>query len=411
MGVKFTDDAGNAETLTSAATREVASEAGPLTGFTVVDASSRPQTVLGKLEDGAVLTLSDPVGGSYGIRADTGSGDNIDTVRLELSGEKTAKSTERILPYSLYGDDGLDALHGEPLPAGYYDLEATAYSDDGDKLGSLAVSFTVLANPLHAPVKPPEQMAFIWWHWEIRLDSSGEPSDNFEELIIDFTIHNDVDLKETNGLYLMLAYSNISNVRFYLGLQTDVKAQEWPRRRGKGLIFSRWETLDLGNARYSHTDGWTESSSHEGDFIGVRRSYEWGAGDYRVRIAPDGAPEEDGVWFGLWITDLGTDVTTWIGSLRFPLLNGKAVISESVYSTMEIYGRSIRPIDIPEWHVSLTTPQIDGTKPGWGETGYSIFATGITNSEVQYDPDNGVVHLKAGGNTERQTPEGYVSFK
>ena len=84
-----------------------------------------------------------------------------------------------------------------------------------------------------------------------------------------------------------------------------------------------WETRDLANARFSETDGWTQSSGHEGNFIGVRRSYAWGAGDYRIRFAPDGDPEDDGVWFGLWITDRSTDVATWIGSLKFPLLDGQ----------------------------------------------------------------------------------------
>ena len=47
-----------------------------------------------------------------------------------------------------------------------------------------------------------------------------------------------------------------------------------------------------------------ESSGHEGDFIGVRRSYGWGAGDYRVTLAPDGEPGKDSAWMSLWITDI-----------------------------------------------------------------------------------------------------------
>ena len=129
-------------------------------------------------------------------------------------------------------------------------------------------------------------------------------------------------------------WGKISDVEFYFGLQTDVHAPESPYRRGKGLLFSRWATRDLANARISEIDGWTQSSGHEGNFIGVRRSYSWGAGEYRVRLAPDGDPEEDGVWFGLWITDRSTDVTTWIGSLKFPLLDGKAVMRAPTYSTM-----------------------------------------------------------------------------
>ena len=143
---------------------------------------------------------------------------------------------------------------------------------------------------LYQSVYPPEHMAYIWWEWERGRDSTGKKIHEFEELVIDFTIHNDVELEGDNGLYMMLAASNISDVGFYFGLQTDVHAPEPPHRRGKGLLYSRWDTRDLANARFAETDGRTDSSGGEGNFIGVRRSYAWGAGDYRVWLAPDGDP-------------------------------------------------------------------------------------------------------------------------
>ena len=266
----------------------------------------------------------------------------------------------------------------------------------------------------------PEQMAYIWWGWIQRSDSEGNRLDEFEELVIEFTIQNDVEpLGGGNGLYLMLAYSNISGVYFYFGLQTDMKDPETSLSRGKGLIFSRWSTRDLANARYAQEDGWTESSGHEGDFIGVRRSYVWGAGDYRVRLAPDDSvPQDpDGMWFGLWITDLSTDDTTWIGSLKFPLQGGKSVIQALVYSTMEIYGFStiesawrIRPIDIPTWHVSIKRPVGDGVTSHWGRTGYASLKGEIMNADIRYDVTNDIVHIQAGGATERRTDPGPVEF-
>ena len=155
--VSFTDDAGNAETLVSAATGEVVVEAGPLTGFTVVDASSQPQTVLGTLTDGGVLTLDYPANGSYGVQVDTGSGVEIGSVRLQLTGGKSVDQTEGIAPYSLYGDDGNGALHGQTLPVGDYTLKATAYSESslgGEKLGTLEVSFAVAAANTAATGQP-----------------------------------------------------------------------------------------------------------------------------------------------------------------------------------------------------------------------------------------------------------------
>ena len=168
------------------------------------------------------------------------------------------------------------------------------------------------------------------WRW-----SPG--TKGFRDYAVEFTIHNDVgNWSRRHGYYLILMQNRISDTGFYFGLQTDVQDQ------GKGVVFSRWGTRDLANARYSRTDGWTDSSGHEGDFIGVRRSYEWGAGDYRLRMAPDGL-ESDGEWFGLWITDLGTGETTWVGSLKFPLLDGTAMMQPRASATIEVYGHRTDP--------------------------------------------------------------------
>ena len=144
--VSFFDDKNNQETLTSAATTAVAAAApapGPITGFTVVDASN--QTLEGALADGGNLALDDPVGGSFGIRADLESGATIGSMSLHLTGAKTHDQTENIAPYSLYGDSGGN-LSGESMPVGEYTLTATAYSEarlGGNLLGTLKVSFTV----------------------------------------------------------------------------------------------------------------------------------------------------------------------------------------------------------------------------------------------------------------------------
>ena len=71
--VSFTDDEGNPETLTSDPTRAVAPDPGPLTVFTLVDASTDPDTLLETLEDGGTLTLAAPDSDIYGIRVDTDS--------------------------------------------------------------------------------------------------------------------------------------------------------------------------------------------------------------------------------------------------------------------------------------------------------------------------------------------------
>jgi len=257
----------------------------------------------------------------------------------------------------------------------------------------------------------PEHMANIWWHWPSGSDASGHELNTFQELEMDFTIHNDVgDFSDDHGLYLMLCYGYIGDVGFYFGLQTDVN-DPVAGGRGKGLIFSRWQTRDLANARIADAEeGWTESSGHEGNFIGVRRSYPWSAQEYRVRMAPDGTDAE-GTWFGVWITDKASGTTTWIGSLKFPYSNSEAVIHSPVYTTLEIYGSpTIRPSDIPEWRVSFSKLTGDEVEPVRFESGYSMFTGEVLNSNIQYDAADKVIYLEAGGFTERTDPEQTTYF-
>ena len=321
--------------------------------------------------------------------------------RLNLSANQLSGSIPLALGYlanlrALYlGDNQLSGC----IPTGLRDLDGE--ENDLDRLG---LFFCEVSSPdLTRPISLPEHMANIWWNWPHKL----------RVLEIDFTIHNDPgDFSDNHGLYLMLCNSYLSDVSFYFGLQTDVDDPNHVKgRRGKGLVFSRWETRDLANARVADVvEGWTQSSGHEGDFIGVRRAYDWGAGEYRVRFAPDGS-EADGEWFGLWITDKARGVRTWIGSLKFPYLNGEAVLNQqSIYTTVEIYGPSIRPIDIPEWHVSLKRPLGNGVKPSAATSSYSTFTGRLLNSNVRYDPTDDVMHFQVGGFTERTDPEQQTIF-
>ena len=241
-------------------------------------------------------------------------------------------------------------------------------------------------------------MAYIWWDWDSGIGRRLQ----FRELTVDFTIHGDVrNFSDRHGLYLMLGYATISDVAFYYGLQTG----------DNGLIFSRWGTDDLANAREA-PDGWSNAGEEGGAFIGVRRGYEWGEGDYRVRLASDGI-DTDGEWWGLWITDLDEDTTTWFGSMKFPFKDGydSTWVEASTYTTIEIYGTLIRPINIPEWRVTVYRPVGDGIPSSYGHTGYSMFSDSFSNSDIHYDSVTDSVELTVGGTTERQTPPQTVIFK
>ena len=175
-------------------------------------------------------------------------------------------------------------------------------------------------------------------------------------------------------------------------------------------FLSRWGERDLSEAR---TDGgddiWVQESGHEGDFIGVRRAYEWDEGDYRMWLTSDGE-DSDGEWYALWFTDLDADDTIWVGSLKFPDEDGDADLAPHGYSTLEIYGQpTIRPIDIPEWHVSIDPPEGDGAPAGRVRLGYGgAVGQDTSNSDVRYL--DGQVHLRIGGATEQvgEPTQGYL---
>ena len=123
------------------------SETYPLAGFLLVDAET--QTVLATLthDVDASVTLDDPTGGEFAFRAVSPPDAEIGSVRLELTGARTASRTLNAEPWSLYGNDGGD-LQGESLPAGAYTLTATVYSEadlGGEVVQTLSVSFTVAA--------------------------------------------------------------------------------------------------------------------------------------------------------------------------------------------------------------------------------------------------------------------------
>ena len=267
----------------------------------------------------------------------------------------------------------------------------------------LAAPDPVVSEPdpaLYVPLKVPVHMASIDWLWD--------SNEHVNEFTMDFTIHNDVGSfsPETNGLYLMLGHARLRGTGFYFGLQTDVYGSRWPYE--KGIIFSRWGTRDLANAKVAD-GGWSQSSGHEGDFIGVRLPYDWSAGDYRVRLAlEDGGAGEEG-WYGVWITDLSTGITTWGGSLKFPLPD-EPPARVNMYSTMEIYGQRLRPVDIPEWHVSLKRPSINGVSAPSGRILYDGVGREVPNSDASYDDAEDEIHFRAGGFTNRTTPPGRISF-
>ena len=256
---------------------------------------------------------------------------------------------------------------------------------------------------LYTPVQGPIHMTSLDWIW------SDENNPEQESMELDFTIYNDVDdWSDRHGLYFIVANSRISGTGFYFGLQTDVY-RPGVGPTGKGVIFSRWKTRDLAHARVA-PGGFTQSSGHEGDFIGVRRPYDWSAGDYRARLARYDS-DARGDWYGLWITDIGQGRTTFMGALRFPRVDGKPTeLYYSAASALEYMGGSpINTIDIPEWHVSMKAPLRDAIQsPSYVNTQYSGLGDRrdqVHNTDISYRADENAVHMRVGGGMQRQTTQ------
>ena len=289
---------------------------------------------------------------------------------------------------------------------------AASFSDDQgnrERLTSSPTSEIESAWPYEV-LHPPFNLAKVWWWWRYNGDCTGAFLE-FETVTVDFTIHNDPNYSTRGGMFLMLLNGNISGKSFYFGLQTRLQPP-LGRPAAKGTLFSRWDTRDQGNAAADPDHGWTYDGGYEGDFVSARRSYEWSAGDYRARLARDSSRESnaDGVWYGLWFTDLDTNVETWIGSLRFPLVEGETHI-EGLFSTvLEIYGGAVRPADVPAWHVSVGIPAVDGVDAGCAQTRYPDVEAEDVTSEVRYDPDQRRMHLEAFGATRRQTSQQLIFF-
>ena len=272
---------------------------------------------------------------------------------------------------------------------------------------------------------PPVHMATTKWFgadefWPGRVNSAG-----VDAVEVDFTIHNDIAIDESKnmGMYFMILNEAIAGIGFYVGLQIDNNEEPLNVGHGRRLIFSRWDTRDLANVRLPEENSWSQSAGYEGDFVGARIAYNWGAGEYRLRLAADdsgGTDDTEGKWFGVWITDMSTGETTWGGSLRFPYQDGEAKIEvDKMGSVVEVYGiGAVTPRDIPTWHVSMERPKYTlGTshhRPVQGLGYFSHHRNGtylaVPNSNVDYDASEDVMHFYVGGGTEREEGDRYFLF-
>ena len=222
-----------------------------------------------------------------------------------------------------------------------------------------AVVFTLLAwptlgaEPQHPP--PPWHLVDLWW------DIGQETP--FESYSIDVTISDDVP--STTNLYIApIGIAHLNKIPFYGGIQTQAdgytKRDQRLRKIGPGFIFSMWGQRSLEAIRPS-IGGFCQSSGHEGDFVSVRRPYEWQKGKFTYKVVRMDKEEIDGqafTWVGVFVYPHEKEENVFIGALRFK--GQDLVLSRRLASFVEVYGRRIPVSEIPKVTVAFGNLAVNG---------------------------------------------------
>jgi hypothetical protein len=202
---------------------------------------------------------------------------------------------------------------------------------------------------------PPWHLVDLWW--DIGQDSP------FESYSIDVDISDDVP--SSVNLYIApIGLGHLSKTAFYGGIQTQAdgytKQDQQLRKIGPGFIFSMWGERGLDAIRPS-LGGFCQSSGHEGDFVSVRRPYEWKKGKFTYRIVRMDKEEIDGkpaTWVGAFVFPHQMQENVFVGALRFKGEN--LVLERRVASFVEVYGRRIPVGEIPKLTVTFGNLKVNG---------------------------------------------------
>ena len=201
----------------------------------------------------------------------------------------------------------------------------------------------------------PWHLIDVWW--DIGKDQP------FESLSIDITISDDIPA--TTNLYISpIGLGHLSKTPFYGGLQTqsdgNTKADQRLRKIGRGLLMSMWGQRELDAIRPS-VGSLLQSSGHEGDFVSVRRPYEWTKGKYTYRITRMDQETIDGkpyTWVGAFVYSHEKDENVFIGALRFP--GEKLILDKGIANFVEIYGQRKPVSNIPKVTITFGPPVVNG---------------------------------------------------
>lgn len=201
----------------------------------------------------------------------------------------------------------------------------------------------------------PWHLVDLWW------DLGQETP--FESYSIDVTISD--DLPASQNLYIApIGLGHLSQTPFYGGLQTQSDGytleNKQLRKIGPGLLMSMWGERSHEAIRPA-AGGFYQSSGHEGDFVSIRRPYQWTKGSFTYKIIRldreviDGKPY---TWVGAFVTAHEKDETIFIGALRFKGENLK--LSPKLASFVEVYGPRKPVAEIPRVTVTFGNLQVNG---------------------------------------------------
>lgn len=264
-------------------------------------------------------------------------------------------------------------------------------------------------DPLATRVKLPAHSISVQWAFAERSAS----------LEFDLTVHEDPG--EDVGEYLSPFNGDIDGAQIYFGVQTDVFRPSTSEPGcptgeaiGKGLIFSTWWTFDAADTRVPD-DGFIQLGTHEGRFVGVRRGFDWGEGDYRIRLSR-GEQQGDGDWFDYSIAPIDerepnaqerpqlVGPWTWIGSLRFRRKNPDvpATISANGSAFLEVYSNADTFADIVPWWADLQG-YADGARPLRSSVAFTDWPNRqvTPNADSWFDAPRDRVHVRFGGALSR----------
>ncbi len=204
-------------------------------------------------------------------------------------------------------------------------------------------------------VRMPWHLVDLWW-------DLGEKRP-FQSYSLEVTIGDEIPA--SSRLYLApIGLAHLNDIPFYGGIQTQAdghtKSDRRLRKLGPGLLMSMWGERRLEAIRPS-VGGWCQSSGHEGDFVSVRRPYQWTKGTYTYRVVRMDEEVEGGrrhTWVGAFVDSHRKQETVFIGALRFP--GHDLVLSRKVASFVEVYGPAIPVGQIPRVTVTFANPRVNG---------------------------------------------------